>query len=315
MRRIGTMATAMGSVLGLAVLVSLAGAPAARADVVEAEEVIVGEEIIEVPACVDCPDKNAGRVNLSAGIDFTNAYFFRGILQERNGFIWQPYAELDFNLHEGSDPFTNWELAVGIWNSVQSEQTGAQPNHPAQWFELDGYVGLATNIYGELDTSLTYIAYSYPNGAFNTVQELDLALQFDDSEFLGAFSVQPSATFAFELDGSNGLSGREGVYVELDAEPSYTFMQDSDYPVTLSAPLSLGLNISEYYDLAGNSETFGFLSFGVGVGVPLGFVPDNYGEWGVALGVSGYYLNDNLALVNQGDELYPVGTFSVTLDY
>ncbi len=315
MKRFGTSTTAMWIGAGWAAVALLTVAPAARADVVEAEEVIVGEEIIE-PVCVECPAKNSGRVNLSAGIDFTNAYFFRGIMQERNGFIWQPYAELDFSLSEGEDPFTSWELALGIWNSVQSEQTLAEPNHPAQWYELDGYAGLATNVYGNLGAGVTYIAYTYPNGSYATVQEIDATLEYDDSELLGAMSMQPSVTFAFEVDGSNSLSGDESIYAELDVEPSYTFMQDSDYPVTLSAPLSLGLSLSDYYQPAGGSDdTFGFLSFGMGVGVPLGFVPENYGTWGVALGVNGLYLNDNLAAVNEGDNLYPVGTFSLTLDY
>ena len=42
---------------------------------------------------------NSGKLSLTAGADITTAYFFRGILQERNGFIMQPYAELNLNLH------------------------------------------------------------------------------------------------------------------------------------------------------------------------------------------------------------------------
>jgi hypothetical protein len=48
------------------------------------------------PARAESPNK--GLVSLSVGSDFTTAYFFRGILQERDGFIWQPYGELGFNL-------------------------------------------------------------------------------------------------------------------------------------------------------------------------------------------------------------------------
>ena len=38
---------------------------------------------------------NSGNVQFSMGMDFTTAYFFRGILQERDGFIWQPYGEVN----------------------------------------------------------------------------------------------------------------------------------------------------------------------------------------------------------------------------
>jgi hypothetical protein len=44
---------------------------------------------------------NTGRLSLLLGNDFTTAYFFRGIVQERRGFITQPYAEVGLKLYEG----------------------------------------------------------------------------------------------------------------------------------------------------------------------------------------------------------------------
>ena len=37
---------------------------------------------------------NAGRVSISAGVDWTTAYFFRGIKQETEDLILQPYGEV-----------------------------------------------------------------------------------------------------------------------------------------------------------------------------------------------------------------------------
>src|SRR5512147_1578110 len=63
---------------------------------------------------------NRGRLSFSLTNDFTTAYFFRGILQERNGFIWQPSAELTFNLWKGDGPLHSVALGMGIWNSFQT---------------------------------------------------------------------------------------------------------------------------------------------------------------------------------------------------
>jgi hypothetical protein len=41
---------------------------------------------------------NTGKFSISGGVDITTAYFFRGILQERDGFIIQPYGELGWAL-------------------------------------------------------------------------------------------------------------------------------------------------------------------------------------------------------------------------
>src|SRR4029078_8154549 len=79
------------------------------------------------PARAESPNK--GLVSLSVGSDFTTAYFFRGILQERDGFIWQPYGELDFNLYTADekeqeyDPLSSFTLFAGSWNSINSEKT------------------------------------------------------------------------------------------------------------------------------------------------------------------------------------------------
>ena len=45
------------------------------------------------------------RFSRSAGVDFTNAYIFRGIVQEDEGFIGQPWAELDYNVYSSETGF------------------------------------------------------------------------------------------------------------------------------------------------------------------------------------------------------------------
>ena len=37
---------------------------------------------------------NTGNVSFATGLDFSHAYFFRGIVQERSGLIAQPYIDM-----------------------------------------------------------------------------------------------------------------------------------------------------------------------------------------------------------------------------
>ena len=54
------------------------------------------------PAASQAPDAakgpNAGRLSINAGVDWTSAYFFRGIKQETEDLILQPYGELGVKL-------------------------------------------------------------------------------------------------------------------------------------------------------------------------------------------------------------------------
>ena len=98
-----------------------------------------GSEPSELEAAV----MNRGKVSISAGMDFTTAYFFRGILQERNGFIWQPYAGINFKLFEGGDDsfVDSLIFSVATWNSVHSNKTLASGSGPTNWYESDVIVG------------------------------------------------------------------------------------------------------------------------------------------------------------------------------
>jgi hypothetical protein len=82
---------------------------------------------------------NTGRVSLAAGVDWTTDYFFRGILQEDDDYIFQPYGEIAFKLLEGGPAYGNLALTVGTWNSLHGGSTGVSGNatDPDLWYESD----------------------------------------------------------------------------------------------------------------------------------------------------------------------------------
>jgi hypothetical protein len=310
--------------VGLPVAAALMFPAGAFADQVGGKEIVVPEEEVivdkqEVVDC-DCDDSpNQGNVSLSAGLDVPTAYFFRGILQERDGGIFWPYAEIGISLWE-NDTGQSISILGGIWNSVHTNKTLASGSGPSNWYEADIYGGLSLGLTDFLSTDLVYIAYTYPNGAFPTVQEFDAVVNIDDSQWMPEnFSTSPYMRWAFELD-NTAFGPDEGIYLELGAEPSYVFASDTDYPVTLSVPLALGLGIDDYYEVVqanGSTEedTFGFFDFGVGLGVPLSFIDDDYGSWSVSAAFHGISLSGDLADVDRGDGFFPWGVAGIAMEY
>jgi hypothetical protein len=305
-----------------AIALSLAAAPTARAEEEEAAPKEYGQKADtlgtpEPEAEVEGP--NRGRVSFTIASDFTTAYFFRGIMTERDGFIWQPYGEMAINLFTGDGLLSSVDLGMGIWFSFQSEQTGATGDGPENLYETDYYPSISASLSNGLSASVTYILYTSPNGAFSTVQQIDLGLAYDDSELLGPFAIGPTATFSFEVDNQSDAGSRKGGFMEFAGAPSIdlSFPGDDagDYPLTMSFPLSVGLSLYDYYEFDGRNQTFGFFGFGANGGVPLAFIPDDFGEWTVNAGINVLVLSQTLKQVNNGDNPWPIGTLSIAMAY
>ena len=294
----------------------------------EAAEVIVAEEIVEavVEPCPDCPVNN-GNVSFAMGNDITTAYYFRGLMQENKGFITQPWMEVGFTLWEAADQdafISDIALVLGNWNSVQSEQTGSTPGTGAgNWYEADLYAGLSLGLSHGFSVGATYVAYTSPSGAFGTLQEIDVNVAYDDSSLYSGklaelgFSVQPYVLFAFELDKGLGCNGTcDGIYMELGLEPSIELASDSDYPVTLGVPVTIGLSLDDYYYYNGDNDVFGYATIGVSAGVPLSFIPAKFGSTSAGVNVSYLGLGDDAQYnYNGGESKEWIGTLSLNWEY
>jgi hypothetical protein len=261
---------------------------------------------------------NTGRVSLSAGMDWTTHYFFRGILQEDQDLILQPYAEVGFKLMEGTPAFGDVALAIGLWNSLHGGPTGTGgPNSdPRVWYETDFYTRLGWTFLDTFKAGVIYTAYMSPNSFFNTVEELAFSLGFDDSKLLGPFSVQPTVLLAWEVAGQADGGLHRGIYLQVGVTPSYTVAEKSQYPVTLSLPLLVGLSLDDYYEFGtGDDDTFGYFQGGLSASVPLAFIPAAYGSWSLRGALTVLVLGDNLKAVNNNDSTEVIGTLGVSFTY
>jgi len=261
---------------------------------------------------------NTGRLSINAGIDWTSAYFFRGIKQETEDLILQPYGELSIKLVDNAGALTSLSLTPGIWTSIHTGPTSEPPiaSNPREWYELDGYVRLSAILWEDLTTYALYTAYTSPSGAFDTVQEIALGVGYNDAKFLGPFALNPTFLVAFELDGQADAGTEKGIYAQIGIAPGYTFFSDSKYPLSVSVPLLVGLSLKDYYEFGtGSDPTFGYFSGGVTASLPLSFVPTSFGKWLVKAGVTVLYLDDNLKAINDGDRTQVIGTVGLAFTY
>jgi hypothetical protein len=73
--------------------------------------------------------------------------------------------------------------------------------------------------------------------------------------------------------------------------------------------------IEAYEFGTGSDDTFGYFSGGVGLSVPLAFIPPDFGKRLVKAGVTVLYLGDNLKAVNDGDRVQVITTVGIAFAY
>ena len=275
---------------------------------------------------------NTGKVSFNTGIDMSHAYFFRGIRQEDEGFVAQPYADINFNVWSDDDAagLTGVDFTLGIWNSLHSGPTGSDApgdGNVKMWYEYDFFTGFTLNI-DNYEAGIIFTSYTSPNQSFSTTQELALSLGMDDSELLGAFSMNPSVLIAIETKGGADGGSSEGVYLQLGVEPGMPIGEDV---ASISFPITIGLSLSNYYESGGPilgpefmplpgtpddgfNDSFGFFSIGAAAAFPLP-VSENYGAWELTGSLQFLALGSYLEFLNQGDGGQVIGAFGVSIGY
>lgn len=256
-------------------------------------------------------ETDSSRLSGSFGATVTSEYFFRGYLQEDNGFIAQPWFDLGISLYEPtSDDGVAISANVGIWNSFHSKHTGANGSGAEAWYEADLYGGL-TFAWNAFEFGVGYTFYTYPsNSDFPTVQELGLTLGIDlpDEEWTGRLLGDLSFGVYFETDNSN-VGDDEAAYFQFDFGPSFDVF---DGGATLSFPVSLGLSLDDYY-VGDDDETFGFLSVGAAIEVPLAW--EGMGDVAFTAGVNALLLGETTETVNDDDDVAVYGYVGLSFSF
>lgn len=238
-----------------------------------------------------------------AQLDLTNAYYFRGILNEKDGLVAQPWGEIYANLYSSDDGLIRDVTAgFGVWLSIHSEETLAA-NGPESLYEADYYPLVSIDLAGGFNLLTIYYFYDSPNGAWGpAVQELNFKLSYDDSEWLG---LAPWINVATETY-STSLGGSSGTGIQFGIAP--TFYEGDAFSVSGSA--EVGITLDDYYEGVDSEEnTFGYANLGVSVGVPI------TDTWSASAGFKYFLFGDDLETVNGGDGGQAVGVVSLTAEF
>jgi hypothetical protein len=279
---------------------------------------------------------NTGAMKVSGGMDFTNAYFFRGIRQETDGLIMYPYLDVGLSLFTGEDSLKSFGVNFGTWNSLhQNSVSGSQnPRNRKLWYESDFYATLGFVVSGGVSVGATYTAYTSPNDGFTTVKEVSFKFGVDDTPYLKTWSVKPYVVIATELDTGtgtgqadggfcqgtfvNGCSGA-GTYMEIGASPGYSAPKWS-----LAVPVKVGIGLVDYYQalytdengaVVGLNDKFGYFSVaGVGT-MPFTKMGSKFGSWNLHGGVEFQKLGDMATFANAGDDNQVITTIGLGFSY
>src|SRR6266850_755015 len=259
-------------------------------------------------------DPNPGKVSLAATYDFTNAYMFRGLRQDDTRVIMFPAAEARIDLHENNKGRTDMALRIGTWNSLNTGTAGAAGPSGKIWYESRFYSAVDFTFGPGITIGGNYTAYPSPNNSFSTVKELAVRVAADERTAPAGLVLRPHALLAFEFDTAPGLGQADGgpnggTYLELGIAPG---INDSKFSVAF--PLTVGLSLNDYYELAGVDHKFGFLSLGAIARVPF-FRSTAYGAWDVHGGVEFQSLGDTAEAFNRGDQSKVIGTIGIGFSY
>jgi hypothetical protein len=271
-----------------------------------------------IVACLASPaaaqDPNTGKITLTGGIDFANAYMFRGLRQDDTGMIMWPFADLGIAVYESGEGVRNVSVNLGTWNSLHTGSTGSDGPRGELWYESDFYTTLGLGFDYGVTLSTTYTAYTSPNNSFSTVKEIAFKVAVDDSGAPAGVVLKPYALLAFEVATSPGLGQADGGlnagrYLEVGVAPGVQTTVAS-----VAFPVKVGMSLGDYYELAGVDRRFGYFSVGATAAVPLGGTT-SYGTWNVHGGIEFQSLGDTPEAFNSGDQTKLIASIGVGLTY
>jgi hypothetical protein len=231
------------------------------------------------------------------GVNFVSEYISRGVIQEKQGVIAQPYADLFFSVYEGTGVIDKVTLNLGVWGSFHSNHPFAkQGSDVSSWYEADYIPGVSVTFLKNWTATVSYAEFFSPSAAWDASRNITVNLAYNDADLLGAFALHPHVAYLRELQGSAPYGGEyngqsicgHGNYYEIGIAPALPACG----PVTVSFPINAGFGSNDFYL---DNKGFGYFSGGVNASVALGFIPSSLGSWSANAGVTYMRLNDTNA--------------------
>ena len=216
------------------------------------------------------------------GINAATAYINRGVIQNRHGLNYQPYANLSLKAHEGDGIIDKVAFHLGFWSNV-TEANSRMGNNKI-WSEFDLIPGVSLGMGKFTLTESLQLSYFPSNPLLRDFCGLQSRLSYDDSDILGALALRPTLTHFASLSGTPGFGmGAGGHYWHLGVSPSVGVG-----PVTLSLPLGWAVTSGNFYNT--NQNGFAYTSAGLDARVNLPFATEA-GHWTANASLTYYNFN------------------------
>jgi hypothetical protein len=217
--------------------------------------------------------------------------------------MW-PYGDLGIALFSGEGGLKSIAVNVGVWNSVNTGDSGSDGPTRHAHFEEDFYSTLNLGFGGGVGVGLTYMALTYPNGFFDTVKEMQIKVS-------KAGRINPYGFLAMEMTDVSADGGvNKGTYLELGAGPGWPLGSKA----SITIPVKVGLSLKDYYEFNGVDKKFGYFDVGGLLTVPLG-LPARYGAWNFHAGVDYLKLGDLGKAFNDDNGNKVVALFGIGVGY
>ena len=146
-------------------------------------------------------------------------------------------------------------------------------------------------------------------GAVEKIADLTVAYN-DDGKIIKGIGLNPSVTLHYRYE---GIGGQEtGLVVVPGIKPTFTFMPDSEYPISLALPVALGIFTEDGFQ--GGDSGIGFFSAGAAASVPLPFIPKQYGDWTASASITYFHTPSDQVPGNPRDNFF-VTSLSIGLAF
>ncbi|MCC5829818.1 MAG: hypothetical protein JJU36_10270 [Phycisphaeraceae bacterium] len=258
-------------------------------------------------------------ISTSLAATWVSDYYFRGEPVENQGFIFQPEAEVTFNDVLSFEVMDGESISIspylGTWMSIHDPSSPSAGGNSL--FEIDYYFGIDIGLPYGFGFDINYTFYTYPNDA--TEEELILTLYYDATDLIAGLGVDGlSAEVYYSL--AIGTQGSATIYNEIGFSLDYEMDVMEDMPITLGLDFALGLSYRGYYTAefdAGQHQNFGFAAVTLRAGMPLSFIPEEFGEWSIEAGVMFNFINSNIgdAAIAPSEDFKAIGYLTVGVDF
>jgi hypothetical protein len=174
---------------------------------------------------------------------------------------------------------------VNVWSDL-NDNADSGIGGPIQ--EVDLNLG-ATYTWDKFTFGATYAYWMFAGGAEKAVE---ISASFNDADLLvKGLALNPSFLAHYRYDVTGDLDEENACVLQVGISPSFTFLTDTEYPVTLTIPAAFGYFTDAY--ASGDGAGIGYVDVGVTASVPLAFIPKEYGSWTASANLTFYNTPSN----------------------